>query len=112
MSDQEYDLKGREIIVVGGGGYIGAHVCKMIAENGGTPIVFDNFQAGHKHAVKWGPHVTVDLRDRAADPEVLKEHLVFFSFFHQQSQLIALLLGCAPRQMHFHALHNNALKID
>jgi UDP-glucose-4-epimerase GalE len=87
MSDQEYDLKGREIIVVGGGGYIGAHVCKMIAENGGTPIVFDNFQAGHKHAVKWGSHVTVDLRDRAATLAAFQQHKDVETVVHLASSI-------------------------
>jgi len=59
-------LTGQDFIVVGGGGYIGAHVCKRLAECGGRPIVFDNFEAGHVHAVKWGPYETMDLRDRAA----------------------------------------------
>jgi UDP-glucose-4-epimerase GalE len=61
-----YDLKGQDIIVVGGAGYIGSHVCKMIAENGGRPITFDNLSCGHAHAVQWGPLDRVDLRDRAA----------------------------------------------
>ena len=59
-------MTGQDFIVVGGGGYIGAHVCKRLAECGGRPIVFDNFEAGHVHAVKWGPYETMDLRDRAA----------------------------------------------
>jgi len=62
----EFDLTGKEIIVVGGAGYIGAHVCKAIADNGGVPITFDNFSSGHEHAVKWGPFETVDLRDKDA----------------------------------------------
>lgn len=66
VADLHYDLTGRDIIIVGGAGYIGAHVCKRIAECGGRPIVFDNFSTGHKHAVKWGPHTEVDLRDRSA----------------------------------------------
>jgi len=66
MAELQYDLTGRDIIVVGGAGYIGAHVCKKIADCGGQPIVFDNFSAGHKHAVKWGPYTKVDVRDRAA----------------------------------------------
>ena len=61
-----FDLKDKKVIVVGGAGYIGAHVCKAISDNGGTPITFDNFSSGHKHAVKWGPFETVDLRDKAA----------------------------------------------
>jgi len=61
-----YDLNGQDIIVVGGAGYIGSHVCKMIAQQGGRPITFDNLSAGHEHAVQWGPLERVDLRDRDA----------------------------------------------
>ena len=64
MPNPGYDLKGQNFIVVGGGGYIGSHVCKAIAEHGGHPIVFDNFESGHVHAVKWGPYERMDLRDR------------------------------------------------
>ncbi len=66
MPSDAYDLTGQDIIIVGGAGYIGAHVCKLIASCGGRPITFDNFSAGHRHAVKWGPFVEVDLRDRDA----------------------------------------------
>lgn len=68
------NMNSKKIIVVGGAGYIGAHVCKMIAEQGGHPIVFDNFSAGHKHAVQWGPYKAVDLRDRAATLDAFKSH--------------------------------------
>ena len=60
------NLKGRPIIVVGGAGYIGSHVCKTISSEGGIPIVFDNFSAGHEHSIKWGPNELVDLRDSQA----------------------------------------------
>jgi len=67
MSAQVTDhLIGQNIIVVGGAGYIGSHVCKAIAEKGGRPVTFDNLSAGHKHAVKWGPLEQVDLREPAA----------------------------------------------
>jgi UDP-glucose-4-epimerase GalE len=65
MPKQQY-LSGRDFIVAGGAGYIGSHVCKMIADFGGNPITFDNLSAGHEHAVKWGPLERVDLRDREA----------------------------------------------
>jgi len=61
-----YDLNGQDIIVVGGAGYIGSHVCKMISDCGGRPITFDNLSYGHAHAVQWGPLERVDVRDRAA----------------------------------------------
>ena len=66
MPNPNYDLTAREFIVVGGGGYIGAHVCKRITARGRRQIVFDNIEAGHEDSVKLGPFVKVDLRDRAA----------------------------------------------
>ena len=61
-----------KVLVVGGAGYIGAHVCKALAARGDEPIVFDNLSSGHAHAVKWGPLVEGDIRsatdlDRAFD---------------------------------------------
>lgn len=53
---------GQDIIVIGGAGYIGSHVCKALSDAGARPITFDNFSAGHAHAVKWGPYVDVDIR--------------------------------------------------
>lgn len=53
------------ILVVGGAGYIGAHVCKALAARGDTPVVFDNLSSGHEHAVKWGPLVRGDIRSSA-----------------------------------------------
>jgi UDP-glucose-4-epimerase GalE len=66
MENNHIDLTGRDLIVVGGAGYIGSHVCKGIHERGGRPITFDNLSSGHKHAVKWGPLETVDVRNAEA----------------------------------------------
>ena len=74
MPNPDYDLQGQNFIVLGGGGYIGAHVCKKLAECGGRPIVFDNFEAGHIHAIKWGPYETIDLRDRAQTRAAFQKH--------------------------------------
>jgi len=87
MSNPSYDLKNQDFIVVGGGGYIGAHVCKTISDRGGRPIVFDNFQAGHEHAVKWGPKVKVDLRDRAATLEALQKYPHVKTVIHLASSI-------------------------
>lgn len=72
MKPSALDLSQQDIIVAGGAGYIGSHVCKMIAEHGGTAITIDNLSAGHEHAVQWGPLVKVDLRDRRAVSEALE----------------------------------------
>ena len=66
MNPAPHDLSGQDFIVVGGAGYIGSHVCKEIHRRGGRPITFDNLSSGHKHAVKWGPFVNVDVRNEDA----------------------------------------------
>ena len=47
----------KKVLIVGGAGYIGAHTCKCLAENGYLPIVLDNLVSGHREAVKWGPFI-------------------------------------------------------
>ncbi|ABI67044.1 MAG: UDP-glucose-4-epimerase GalE [Maricaulis maris] len=54
------------ILVIGGAGFIGSHVCKAIAARGDLPIVFDNLSRGNAHAVQWGPLFKGDVRDAAA----------------------------------------------
>jgi len=83
----DFNLTNKTIIVVGGAGYIGAHVCKAIAENGGTPVTFDNFSSGHKHAVKWGPFETVDLRDKDATLAAFTKHKDAHAIVHLASSI-------------------------
>jgi UDP-arabinose 4-epimerase len=54
----------RNVLVTGGAGYIGSHTCKELAKQGYQPIVYDNLVYGHEWAVKWGPFIRGDLRDR------------------------------------------------
>jgi len=59
------------VLVTGGAGYIGSHTAKALAKAGHEVVVLDNFGAGHRWAVKWGPCVEGDL----ADPAVVKSAL-------------------------------------
>ncbi len=52
------------ILVVGGAGYIGAHVCKMLSERGNSLIVLDNLSNGHKSFAKWGELIEGDMGDK------------------------------------------------
>jgi UDP-arabinose 4-epimerase len=54
------------VLVTGGAGYIGSHCCKALAEAGFEPFVFDNLSTGHRRAVRWGPLIEGDMRDRDA----------------------------------------------
>ena len=67
---------GRTVLVTGGAGYIGAHICKALAARGDRPVVFDNLSSGHAHAVQWGPLIEGDIRDRAALDAALAAHPV------------------------------------
>lgn len=51
----------KPILVTGGAGYIGSHVCKLLAKSGFQPIVYDNLSTGHKSFVKWGELIVADL---------------------------------------------------
>ncbi len=82
-----YDLTDKTIIVVGGAGYIGSHVCKAVADHGGLPVTFDNFSSGHKHAVQWGPSAAVDLRDKAATLEAFKPYKDAYAVVHLASSI-------------------------
>lgn len=53
----------KNVIVTGGAGYIGSHVCKIISKNGYNPIVYDNLSTGHRKFVKWGPFIKGDIID-------------------------------------------------
>lgn len=66
--------KNLPILVVGGAGYIGSHMCKLLRQNGFTPVVVDNLSSGHKHAVKWGPLEVADIRDSDALDAVLTKY--------------------------------------
>lgn len=53
------------ILVTGGAGYIGSHVCRRLHSEGYNPVTFDNLSTGHAWAVKWGPLIHGDIRHGA-----------------------------------------------
>jgi UDP-glucose-4-epimerase GalE len=62
------------ILVTGGAGYIGSHVCKQLATKGFMPITYDNLSRGNKWAVKWGPLEPGDVGDAVRVREVLEKY--------------------------------------
>jgi UDP-glucose-4-epimerase GalE len=62
------------ILVTGGAGYIGSHVCKALASRGFEPIVFDNLSRGNHQAVKWGPLELGDIADSERLGAVLEQY--------------------------------------
>lgn len=51
------------ILVCGGAGYIGSHMCKLLASQGHHVTVFDNLSTGHREACQWGEFTHGDLLD-------------------------------------------------
>ncbi len=63
------------IVVTGGAGYVGSHVCKALSVAGYRPITFDNLCRGNKDAVKWGPLEIVDMEDRSHLTALLEKYM-------------------------------------
>ena len=64
----------KNILVIGGAGYIGSHTVKMLATQGYNPVVFDNLSKGHKEAVSDYPFELGDLGDKTRLGEVFKKY--------------------------------------
>ena len=52
------------ILIVGGAGYIGSHMNKLLNRSGYRTVVFDNLVYGSREFVKWGEFVLGDLADK------------------------------------------------
>ena len=55
-----------KVLVVGGAGYIGSHMVKMLVDAGHDVITFDNLSSGFRDAVLGGEFVEGDLADLPA----------------------------------------------
>jgi len=64
----------RTVLVAGGAGFIGSHVCKALAEAGDRPVVIDTLEKGHAWAVKWGPLERTDIGDATTIAEIFRRH--------------------------------------
>jgi UDP-glucose 4-epimerase len=66
------------VLVAGGGGYIGSHTVKRLQEAGHSPIIYDNFSRGHRSVVRIlkVPAVAADLNDKAQLSKALRDHKI------------------------------------
>ena len=63
----------RYILVTGGAGFIGSHICKALSRDGMTPVTYDNLSTGHADSVRWGPLIRGELADAAMLRRTLAE---------------------------------------
>jgi len=64
------------ILVVGGAGYIGSHMCKYLAKHGYNPVVLDNLVYGHEEAVKWGPFYKGSMENKDLLNHIFTNHKI------------------------------------
>ncbi len=64
------------ILVVGGAGYIGSHMLKLLREADEPHLVLDDFSQGHREALKGSPCVEGDLGDSSVLQMIFAEHSI------------------------------------
>jgi UDP-glucose-4-epimerase GalE len=69
-------MGGPAILVTGGAGFVGAHVCRALAADGFLPVAYDDLSAGHREFVKWGPFVRAKIADAAALDAAIAAHRI------------------------------------
>jgi len=63
-----------KLLVIGGAGYIGSHMVKMLAKTGHDVVVLDNLSTGFRNSVKYGKLVVGDLADVHLLESLFSEH--------------------------------------
>lgn len=66
----------KNILVVGGAGYIGSYMCKYLSKNGYNPVVLDNLIYGHREAVKRGAFFKGSMDDSALLDQIFSEYQI------------------------------------
>jgi|SRR6185312_9136148 len=64
------------VLVTGGAGYVGSHVCKALSAAGFLPVTYDNLSHGDPDFVRWGPLVVGDIADRSLVAATLRRNRI------------------------------------
>ena len=73
MANQSKQV-GPTVLVTGGAGYIGSHVCKLLSERGYFPVTLDNLCRGFEKLVRWGPLEKADVTSEQEVASVIKKY--------------------------------------
>lgn len=66
----------KNVLVVGGAGYIGSHMAKCLSQNGYVPLVLDNLVRGNRQAVRYGPFFEGSMNDGTLLQKIFSEYPV------------------------------------
>jgi UDP-glucose 4-epimerase len=67
----------KTILVVGGAGYIGSHMCKLLVKRGYDVIIFDNLSTGFRELAKYGKLIVGDLKNKNEIEQVFLTYDIF-----------------------------------
>jgi UDP-glucose 4-epimerase len=85
--------KQRQILIVGGAGYIGSHMVKCVQRAGFTPVVLDSLVTGHADAVGQAKLIVGDIHDTALLTQLFSEYsfdaVMHFASFIQVNESVA-----------------------
>lgn len=62
-----------KVLVIGGAGFIGSHMGKLLGQKGCSVTTLDDLSSGHRDAVLWGDFVQGNFGDRAVLDAVLSK---------------------------------------
>jgi UDP-glucose 4-epimerase len=63
-----------KLLVVGGAGYIGSHMAKMLTQSGYDVLILDNLSTGFRDAALYGQFIEGDLANRALLDQIFCEN--------------------------------------
>jgi UDP-glucose 4-epimerase len=76
-----------KVLVIGGAGYIGSHMVKLLRDTGHSVVVLDNFSTGHHDAVASSAVIDGDFGDREVLDQIFSNHrfdgVIHFASFIQ-----------------------------
>jgi len=64
----------KNILVVGGAGYVGSHMAKYLSTKGYVPIVLDNLVRGSRRAAKYGPFFQGPMNDAGLLQKIFSDY--------------------------------------
>ena len=98
------------VLVIGGAGYIGSHMVKLLAREGCRVTTLDDLSSGHRDAVLFGQFVHGNFGDRSVLDRVLSERfdvVMHFASFIQVGESVA-----DPRKYYRNNLVNTINLLD
>jgi UDP-glucose 4-epimerase len=74
LNDAAEGIDDMNVLVIGGAGFIGSHMVKVLLDSDHSVVVLDNFSTGHRDAVLGGTVIDGDLGSRAVLDRIFSSH--------------------------------------